>query len=123
MPMCEMIVMTQDKTHDDPYMDCKQLKRGDVVIVESNDHNWGVDEENNPLWKIVKFPNCSTAIGRTFLGSEKQLDAENPSLMLRPRAFSLDLDNLPSDLEAVTDTVLLQLKVEKIPLTDPNVLG
>ncbi len=137
--MCELLVRVVDKTNiDSPYLDAKCLKRGDVVVVAENGWAWSVEELRNPDWRIVKIPNFSVLAAAAFLGLELDLDPEQPSLVLRRRAFALNLAGLPANWAAwvadstrvaptrtlnVTEAQALALKLAKVRLVDPNVIG
>lgn len=131
--MCEVLLRVVDKVNEDPYLDAKLLKRGDVVVIVEDGHAWGREELANPDWRIVKLPNVTSSVASAFLGDEKDTDPTKPSRVLRRRAFRLDWQTLPAavlawladDTRAVpTRTVnisaaqLLALKVSKTPLAD-----
>jgi hypothetical protein len=118
--MCELLVRVVDKIGDDPYHDSKCSKRGDVIVVMPDGHQWGRAELLDPFL-VLRLPLVSSAAGESFLGREHDTDPTNPSLTLQRRAFRLDLDALPSDPSAMTDADLLALKRRKPALSDPNV--
>lgn len=133
--MCELLVLSVNKVNADPYLDAKQYKRGDVVCVKPDGWGWGRQELANPLFRIIKVPGVSVSQASGFLGPELDSDPTNPSQMLRPRAFSLDLDAVPGAATSLVDhqranpiykaplstESLLALKIEKTRLEDPNV--
>jgi len=133
--MCEILVLALDKVSDDPYLDAKQYKRGDVVAIRPDGWLWGKQELVNPLFRIIKVPRVTVSQASAFLGPELDTDPTNPSKMLRLRAFKLDLEGLPgvvANLEdpkrrnplfkaSMSPEKLLALKVEKVRLADPNI--
>lgn len=137
--MCEVLVRVADKISDDPYMDAKLLKAGDVVVIQRDGGPWGTEDLTSPAWRIIKFTAISVSTASAFLGPEIDTDPANPNRMLRRRAFALDLTNamLPADFRAwlndvsraaptrtvaLTVAQLLALKKSKTPLADPNVI-
>ncbi len=138
--MCEALIRVVDKVNSDPYLDCKCLKRGDIIAVVEDGWPWGKEELSNPDWRIVKFTSISVSAVMAFLGPEIDTDAAHPSRMLRRRAFSFDLSSTslpqafrnwladstraaPTRTVLLTGAQLLALKVAKTPLVDPNVIG
>lgn len=138
--MAELLVCAVDKEPLDPYVNARAYKRGDVVVVNPDRWVWGRMELANPLFRIVRVPGVTVAQARTFLGEEFDEDPENPSRVLRRRAFYLDLDDplfeelfpgwVTDDARRVsmrrldiTLAQLLALKKPRPPLEDPNVLS
>jgi hypothetical protein len=121
--MCELLVRVIDKVNaDDPYLDAKCTKRGDVIVAAPDGWQWGSGERADPQYRILVLPKVPLAVGESFLGRELDTDPANPSRMLRRRAFRLDVDALPADTSAMTAGDLQALKVRKPVLADPNVL-
>lgn len=133
-----MLVRVVDKVNrNDPYLDVKLLKRGDVVVVCPDGWQWSALELKSADWRVMHFPDLSVEKAEAFLGPEFDTDPKNPSKMLRRRAFKVDLDSaiLPADVKAavaegakietkvavrLTESAALSLKVEKVRLEDPN---
>lgn len=117
--MCELLVRVVDKTNADPYVDANHcLKRGDVVSIHADGHEWGRGELGNPDWIIVKVPGVSVTDAAAFQASEVDDDPAHPSAVLQARAFRLNLDAKPVDLAS-----LMAAKIRKPRLIDPNVIG
>lgn len=114
--MAELLVRIVDKTNDDPYLDVRCTKRGDVITVQPDGWAWGKEELANPEWRIVKIA-ASVAECLQFLSPELPQSA-TPDRMIRKRAFKFDLEKLDA---GTTD--LAELKVTKSRLVDPNVIG
>jgi len=133
--MCEMLIRVVDKVNDDPYLDAKCTKRGDVITVQPDGWGWSRAELRNPDWRIIKIPGVTVIEAESFLGAEMDADPANPSQVLQRRAFRLDVDALPDSSGQVGDASrrnplhrvnidyddLMALKISKPPLVDPNV--
>lgn len=129
--MAEFLVRIKDKTSSDPYLDAQCLKRGDIVAIQPDGWGWGLDEINNPDWRILKFPMISIKNSSSFIAPEFNTDPANPSYVLRRRAFSINLNNpifknvlkdKSNNLFWVSEEEILALKIGKDRLKDPNVL-
>lgn len=137
--MCEILVRVIDKTNPgDPYLDAKCTKRGDVISVQRDGWPWGVQEQLNPDWRIVKIPGVSVDDVASLLAPEPETDPQNPSRMLQSRLFRLDLDGHSEQLDAwlantkrtrkrvfrldIDRDALLEMRVRKPALPDPNIL-
>lgn len=139
--MCEMLLRVVDKINlNDPYLDVKCLKRGDVVVICDDGWEWGSEDLRNPAWRILKLPNVSKSMAEAFLGPELDTDPANPSRMLQRRAFKFDVDNAslplpikawladvsranPSFTAGLSAAQLLSFRAAKPRKQDPNVLG
>lgn len=146
--MAELLVRVVDKVNNDSvYLDAKCLKRGDVVVVCPDGWVWSDLERKNPDWHIVKVPGMSMSEAQAFTSPE--IGDPKLNLMLRPRAFKVDVDTLAKAekslettadkgikgkqdilanaraVESVTLTAkkLTDAKVLKVGLTDPAVIG
>lgn len=98
--MCEMLVRVVDKVGDNPVLDAKCTKRGDVIAVCPDGWIWGREELKNPDWRIVKVPGVTVSEASGFLAPELSAGPVAVDL-LRRRAFRLDLDGLTP--EQLTD--------------------
>lgn len=86
--MCELIISVEDKTSDDPAVECKLVKRGVVVDVFEDDHDYGRMELTHPMFRILKLPGVSASFGRSFMDSEI---GSHPFTL--KWAFKIDLDH------------------------------
>jgi hypothetical protein len=137
--MCELLVRVVDKVnHSDPYANAKCTKRGDVIVVQRDGWPWGVQEQLDKQYRIVKVPGLSVDDASSLLAGEPEVDPQNPSRMLQARLFRLDLDAFdaatctwlaeprrnrkPMHKVGLTLAQLLALRVRKDALDDPNVL-
>ena len=94
--MIELLVRIKDKIHDDPKLDVKLTKRGDVIAWHFEGQDWGIEELNNPEWRIIKA-NISEDEANTLISIERPPDEVKDYQLLRKRAVSLDLDTLGVD--------------------------
>lgn len=87
----DMLFRAHDKVNpNDVTLDVKCLKRGDIVVVVNDNHNWGKQELINPDWRILKAPNLSEADTADFTEPEADFDTDP---MCQRRKFMIDLDN------------------------------
>jgi hypothetical protein len=137
--MSELLIRVTDKTNPDPYLDVGCCKRGDVIAVCEDGHQWGSQELTAPYWRILKLPGIPVATAQNFLASQVDLSPTDKSRMLLKRAISLDLANAafstpvkawiaddsrvePSRTVNITTLQFTNLKVVKARLADPNTL-
>lgn len=135
--MCELLIRVADKVNNDPYLDAKCLKRADVVVVTENGWVWSGDELTLPFWRIVKLPQVSVSAGETLLAPEFDIDPQQPSPVLRRRAFYWDIASAtfsnpvknwiaddsratPSRTINISEAQFLALKFVKSRLPDPG---
>lgn len=128
--MAELLIRVVDKSNDDPYLDVQCLKRGDVVVICEDGHEWSQAELTNPEWRILKVPGVTLVQAEAFLGPEVDEDPTQPSRVLQRRAFKVDLDDVrvakimsaekPLTLR-LSSAQLQTLKKRKPRFIDPNV--
>lgn len=138
--MAELLIIAYDTPHPDPITDTKRYKAGDVVIVQPDGFEWGVQERINPLFRILKLPNVPVPEGEGFLGPQLDQDPVVKSRMLLRRAFHIDFDNaaIPAKLKSwltdnsraapaftsnITVAQIRQLKAERATVPDPDIIG
>ena len=91
--MAEFLIKAVDATIPDPTKDrAGCYKRGDVVVVMPNGHEWG-KEEGPPSFIILKIPGLSVTVARKYLESEYVLGDKNK--LARRRRYRLRVDDLP----------------------------
>lgn len=131
--MAELLVRVVSKTHADFYVDVKQTKRGDVIVVAEDGHVWGVEELSNPDWRIFKVPHVTVSAASAFLSPEPATSPDDYgpdgfARALQKRAIYLDLDatTLPETMKVyladstrtqATYTIPTSLKPSDIKLT------
>ena len=126
----ELLIRVKSKTSPDPYKDCQLTKRGHVIVVMPDGHDWTPTERTNPEWRIVSLPSLSRAEAEAMLASEPGLETNR---MLQRRAFKLDVDALPTaakvfmnddsrktPIGTITVTQLRAIKTRLAPLIDPD---
>ncbi len=93
--MCELIISVIDKGDQ-----LHWVKRGSVIEVLEDGHDYGLDELNHPMFRIIKLPGVPLAFGRSFMGAEVGDPRYRHQLL--GRQFTLDLDHpsIPADLQA-----------------------
>lgn len=136
--MCELLIRARDKVNDDPQLDAKCYKRGDVVAVVEDGWQWGRVELASPEWRILQLPNVSVEQAQAFVAEEVEDDPAQPSRMLRRRGWAFDLEALPAAVRAwladdsrktptrrvnLTAPQILALRKRKQRLRDPDVIG
>jgi len=104
--MCEVLVKAVDANHPDPDTDHRGCyKRGDIVVVMSDGHQWGAGELDTNVFEIVKLPGIDA---NQLWRSEQTEDLTNSAAMKIPalkrhlqqqpresyrrRRFAVDLD-------------------------------
>jgi hypothetical protein len=130
--MCELVISVVNRVSDEPEVDCALPKRGVVIDVFEDGHDYGRMELTHPMFRILKVPGASMAFARSFLGSEI---ADHPQALKRLFLIDLDHPNVPADLAAhfaddsravphhvVDQAVITALKRQR-PTGDPSVIG
>lgn len=137
--MAELLVRVVDKSLPDPYANTKLTKRGDVIVIQPDRWAWGSSEQKHPDWRIIRVPGVAVVAVQAFLAPEPEVDPGAQSLMLQRRAFRLDIESpILADAFAgwfedaqrlvtmrrfdITLAQLLELKIVRPPIPDPNVL-
>lgn len=126
--MCELAVMIVDRSVDDPYVDVKAYKTGDVITIQEDGWPWSAAELTNPDWRIVHLPNVSVSQAMAFVSAEPETDPQNPSRMLQRRGHRLDLTSLTLNANVRTTLSLnfgqlMARKVKRAERQDPNVIA
>jgi len=97
--MAEFLVKLNDNTHVNPTKDQSGCyKRGDVVVVMPNGHEWG-KEEGYPKFVVVKIPGMTVAAGQKYIEPQIQGDLvgemRDPTIITRRRKYNVLLDTAP----------------------------
>ncbi len=110
--MCEMAVCAISEKSDDIYTEVKSPKRGDVIIIVENGHNWSPSELADPRWVVLKFPDLTVKEMSYMLSPEPATSTEQnlkPNT-LQFRAWYFDLN--------------ARISICRRPsVTDPGVIG
>lgn len=139
--MCELLVRIVDKNHDDLTAHVKMLKRGDVVEVFDDKHDYGTGELSHSFWRILCLPNVPKEVGQSFLGAEISDDPSNPKdNLLQARATKFDLDHddhgesfktwleddtrvYPMFVLNITEDDILKYQIKKEKVIAPWIIG
>jgi hypothetical protein len=98
--MCELILSAIDKTSPNPSIDSKLVKRGVVVEVFEDGHDYGNQELTHPMFRILKLPGVPMAFGQGFLGGEL---GDGPNVLHRKFKLDIDHPNVPAVIKAHLD--------------------
>ena len=80
--MSEVLIRVVDKINlDDVDRNSMLLKRGDVVTIQPDGHNWGTQELSNPDWRIVRILGMTRAEADALMEEDFTIDS-NGSLVL-----------------------------------------
>lgn len=100
----ELLVMAGDRRNpDDIFKDAKLYKRGMVIDIHPDGWNWGKEELNNPIFRIIKAQDLDSARVTALLNAEDGFGAADPATStFQIRANKLDLDSatLPDGFRA-----------------------
>jgi hypothetical protein len=76
----------------EPDKDHLLTKKGDVIVYKPDGWNWGIEELNNPEWRIIRVPNMTEEHASSLCSQELSTDRNHT--ILRKRGMGIDLDNL-----------------------------
>ena len=101
--MAELLVKARGAAHADPEKDRRGCyKRGDVVIVQEDGHEWG-RKEGPPNFVILRIPGAARALAERLTEEQDDDDAGAPlqdeqgqRRAFRRRRWRVDLDALPA---------------------------
>lgn len=68
--MCELLVKAVDASHADPLIDRHCYKRGDVVVVMPDGHEWGAGELDESVFTVVVMPGVPVDAMSYLIGSQ-----------------------------------------------------
>lgn len=116
--MAELLVRIVDKSNpNDPQLDAKCHKRGDVVSIQPDGWAWSALEKSAPWWRIIKIPGATIEDLSAFLAEEPGDPVTNK--LLRKRAFSFDLDAYSADMKVTIPTNVPAIERRKSPRPGP----
>lgn len=131
--MVELVISVIDRAAAEPAVDAAMPKRGVVIDVFEDGHDYGRMELTHPMFRILKLPGTSLAFGQSFLGSEP---GEHPLALRRQMKIDIDHPDVPADLRAhladdsrttphivVDPSLITTLKRKRPPLADLTVIG
>ena len=100
--MAELLIKLIDHIHSDPVKDRSgAYKRGDVVVVMPDGHEWG-REEGPPKFGIIKVVGLSVMKCQEFVRPEMQdevFDGQTIRGQKTRRLHRIDIDSLPPALQ------------------------
>ena len=119
--MAEMLVRTIDKVNSESvYLDVQCTKRGDVIALCEDGHEWSKAEQTAPYWTIVKAPGVKVADLTAYLTPEP--GDPQKDRMLQRRAFFFNLDAYAAAGKPDCDAGFCQaMKCPRPKRADPNV--
>lgn len=102
--MAEFLIKAIDATHFNSVKDrAGCYKRGDVVVVMPDGHEWG-KEERLPKFMVVKVPDLTVASAQKYTESEiNDTDLDNIITITR-RKHSFLVDDAPSNIKDELNT-------------------
>lgn len=94
--MAEFLIKAISATHTDPSKDTRgAYKRGDVVVVMPDRHEWGA-AEGLPTFVVVKIPGLDVEKAKAFLEPETEIDQETGErVTTRRRRWGVKWNDLP----------------------------
>lgn len=109
--MAELLIKWVDATHADPEKDRRGCyKRGDVVIVQKDGHEWGA-KEGPPNFVILRIPGAARALAERLTEEQDDDDAgvllqdeQGQRRAFRRRRWRVDLDDLPAAIRTALQT-------------------
>lgn len=97
--MAELLIKAIDAIHSNKDKDRRGCyKRGDVVVVMPDGHEWG-KEECFPKFVVVKIPGLSVEAGKKYTESDYDLSDPKGERVLTRRKYKLKLDSLPGSIK------------------------
>lgn len=137
--MAEVLIRTQDKPlTGDPYIDRHRSRRGSVIVIMPDGHEWSAEERAAPFWYILSLPGISPHLLSQFTAPDlgySDEEAEKLNRVLRrwsslvDYAGLLDLLSKPARRRILREdpaqalVLILALKVAAPVLIDPAVIG
>lgn len=112
--MAELLIFTTNTIGDDVYKNAKLPKRGDVITVQEDGWNWGIEELSDPRFLVLKVPKELAVTFKpltsmevpTELGTDAQMDATQVTNTLQYRGFHIDLDALQLTMPQIAALVI-----------------
>jgi len=94
---CELLVRAKNNTNADPEEDRRGCyKRGMVVLIMPDGHQWG-NGERLPGFVVIKIPEISVAKAQKYIAEQYQgVDADGVPIRYRRRLWQVRWDDLPA---------------------------
>lgn len=109
--MAELLIKAVDASHEDPAKDARGCyKRGDVVVVMPDGHQWG-RMEGPPDFFVLKIPGMSAEEAAELVSPEtKPTELPRGIDVTARRSRRIDCDSLPSEYRrAIAERGVIQL--------------
>lgn len=65
--MCEIAVVVVATVNSDFYLNCMCYQAQDVICAQPDGWNWGVIDQSNSNWRILKFPGLDPSLFASLL--------------------------------------------------------
>lgn len=109
--MAELLIKARDAVNADAEKDRRGCyKRGDVVIVQNDGHQWGA-MEGPPNFVVLRIPGAARALAERLTEEQDDDDAGTPlqdeqgqRRAFRRRRWRVDLDALPAAIRTALQT-------------------
>lgn len=109
--MAELLIKARDAEHADPEKDRRGCyKRGDVVIVQDDGHEWG-RKEGPPNFVVLRIPGAARSLAERLTEEQDDDDDGTPlqdeqgqRRAFRRRRWRVDLDDLPAAIRTALQT-------------------
>jgi len=112
--MAEFLVMAKSNTHSDPNKDQTGCyKRGDIVVVKPDGHEWG-KLEGLPNFVVIKVPGLNHEVATKYLDPE--IDPLDNFKRTSRRKYRIRVDDIPFNIRKqlqTTGTTTVELSVLK----------
>jgi len=109
--MTELLVFMQNK-NDPKFPNATNPQRGDVIDAKPDGSTWGIEELNNPLFRIVKVPNT---VPNTVINSLLTTETIDPTkitatTVLNYRNMKFDVDALPTKITTTRTSSIINIQ-------------
>ena len=97
--MAEFLIKARSASHPDPDKDTRgSYKRGDIVVVMPDGHEWGT-KETLPDFVVVKVPGLDHEKARQFIEPETEIDGDTGQpVVSRRRRWNIKVDDVPAGI-------------------------
>lgn len=117
--MCEVVLVVEDTTDPDFYVQCGACyQAGDIIEVMPDGFPWQKGELNHPKWRILKFPGVPVEKFLQFTTPQQAVDENNPPKTLLRRAIKFDYENLQAVAKVPSEAAKVDSFIEDAARTD-----
>lgn len=133
-----LLTVVGQYNNDDPYMDARLPKPGDILAIQPDDAEWGQFELSHSEWRIIKLPSHTAASLQYLLEDVKPTSPGQKMVQYRAFYLNISAPQLSSELKAyladntrsvpiftVTsgEQAIINVLQQKSQRPDPNVIG